>query len=307
MLTNKELKLMERRDWLALRKQGIGGSDVAAIIGVSPWKTAYALYMEKTEDIEITDEDNERLAWGRRLEAPIREWYCETTGREVVVPDLMHSKDHPFMLGTLDGIAGDRGLEIKTAHHAAGWGEPGTDQIPTYYLTQVHHYMIVSNLPVFDVAVSIAGSPPVLYEVKADRETHDLLIKAEEQFWKRVQQLEPPPTLSYSDIVSKFGKAAASGSKVAEEEVIATLAELKETRSSLARLTQVEEELKGRIIAVLGADYDTLTSPEGKPLVTYRMVSEQSIFDTTRFKQEQPAVYAQYLKIRQCGRRFCLK
>ena len=191
---------MERTQWLALRKQGIGGSDAAAIIGVSPWKTAYALYREKTEDIDHVDEDTELLAWGRRLEAPIRDWYCETTGREVVVPDLMQSKDYPFMLGTLDGIAGDRGLEIKTAHQATGWGEPGTNQIPTYYLTQVHHYMIVANLPVFDVAVSIAGSPPVLYEVKADKETHELLVKAEERFWKRVQQLEPPPTLSYSDI-----------------------------------------------------------------------------------------------------------
>ena len=82
---------------------------------------------------------------------------------------LYHSK-YPFMLASLDGFTDDnRVVEIKTARSGKGWGEPGSNEIPDYYILQVQHYMIVTGFEVTDVPVSIAGGSPELYEVPADK------------------------------------------------------------------------------------------------------------------------------------------
>lgn len=162
--------MKDRTQWLEERRQGIGGSDVAAILGLSPWKTPFQLYQEKRgESGDFSG--NDRTDWGSRLEPTIRQWYADTTGRVVMVPNgIIKSPQHPYMQASLDGLTEcGRIVEIKTARSGQDWGEPGTDAIPEYYLTQVHHYMAVTGLEVADVPVSIGGAPPVLYQVTRDR------------------------------------------------------------------------------------------------------------------------------------------
>ena len=64
---------MPRDEWLELRRQGIGGSDAAAILGLNPWKTPMDVWLEKTGEFTRDDEENEQMYWGTVLEAVVAE------------------------------------------------------------------------------------------------------------------------------------------------------------------------------------------------------------------------------------------
>src|SRR5215467_5251886 len=118
---------------LAERRAGLGGSDAAPALGLSPYKSPLALFLEKHQPTPTPGP--EMLAsfrWGNLLEPVIRQEYSDITKRVVRLPSgtLRHPK-HKFMLAHLDGVtADDRVFEAKTARTADGWGKTGTDEVP---------------------------------------------------------------------------------------------------------------------------------------------------------------------------------
>ena len=299
---------MDRPQWLEERRKGIGGSDIAAILGLNPWKTPYRVYQEKRKEVEDW-QGNEATEWGKRIEPAIRQWYSDTTGRAVRIPDkiLCHSK-YPFMLASLDGYTDDgRVVEIKTARSTKGWGEPGTNEIPDYYALQVQHYMLITGFEVCDVPVSIGGGSPELYEVPADKELQELIIEACTEFWRRVQDGNPPDPISYADAVQRYGKSRAEGVIIASEEAISTVDELRAVREEIQRLEAIEEELRGKIIITLGDAGDTLALPDGTPLVTYKMTKGRKSFDVKAFQKDHPHLFDRYSKTGEPSRRFLVK
>jgi putative phage-type endonuclease len=299
---------MEHAQWLEERRKGIGGSDVAAIMGLSPFKTAYQVYREKRREVEDW-QGNELTDWGKRMEPAIRQWYSDTTGRDVRLPDkIMYHEKYPFMLASLDGFTDDRRIvEIKTARSGKHWGEPGTNQIPDYYAVQVHHYMIVTGFEVTDVPVSIAGGHPELYEVPADKEIHEMIIEACATFWKRVVDGNPPDPVTYADAVSRFGQLKSEGVIQADEKVIHAIEGLKSVREQMKELEEHEEAWKARIIIALGECGDTLIDPSGNTLVTYKLANGRKSFDAKSFEKDQPNLFQKYLKTGEPSRRFLLK
>lgn len=299
---------MEGPQWLEERRKGVGGSDVAAIMGLSPWKTAYQVYQEKRKEVALW-EGNEATDWGKRMEPAIRQWYSDQTGRNVRLPDkiLYHTK-HPFMLASLDGFTDDRRVvEIKTARSSKGWGEPGTNEIPDYYALQVQHYMAVTGFEVADVPVSIGGGSPDLYEVPADTELQEMIIDAESDFWQRVIDGNPPDPVSYADAVQRFGRSGAEGLVTAGSDVIGIISDLKKAQAQGKALEAAEEDLKGRLIIFLGDKGNTLISPEGMTLLTYKLGKGRTSFDAKSFEKQYPELYQQFLKQGEPSRRFLVK
>jgi len=299
---------MEKALWLEERRKGIGGSDVAAIMGLSPWKTAYQVYREKRKEVEDWG-GNSLTDWGKRMEPAIRQWYSDETGRDVRLPDkIMHHPQHPFMLASLDGFTDDgRVVEIKTARSGKDWGEPGTNQIPDYYAVQVHHYMTITGFQVADIPVSIAGSSPSLYIVEADKEISEMIIEACAKFWERVQSGNPPDPVTYADAVARFGKIKSDGSIIATTELIEAIAGLKQIRAQIKELEEHEEAWKARIIIALGEQADTLIDSAGQTLVTYKLANGRKLFDSKSLEKEMPEVYQKYLKQSEPARRFLVK
>lgn len=294
--------------YLEERRKGIGGSDVAAILGLSPWKTPYRVYQEKRKEIDDW-KGNAQTDWGTRMEPVLRQWYSDTTGRVVRVPDkIIKSNKYPFMLASLDGFTDDkRVVEIKTARHGKDWGEPGTNEIPDYYAVQCHHYMIVTGYEVTDMPVSIAGGSPALYEVPADKEIAEMIIEACASFWQRVQAGDPPDPVTYADAVQRYGGIRAEGIVTADEELLSIIEKLKETRATIKDLEVTEEYLKGKVIMALGERGDTLVASDGKPLATYRLTKGRAVLDTKTLQTEMPDVWAKYQKTLAPQRRFLVK
>jgi putative phage-type endonuclease len=299
---------MEKALWLEERRKGIGGSDVAAIMGLSPWKTAYQVYREKRKEVEDW-QGNSITDWGKRMEPAIRQWYSDQTGRDVRLPDkIMYHPKHPFMLASLDGFTDDgRVVEIKTARSGKNWGEPETNQIPDYYAVQVHHYMTITGFQVADIPVSIAGGSPSLYVVEADKEISEMIIEACAKFWERVQSGNPPDPVTYADAVARFGSLKAEGALIASEEDLGRIHELRDTREIIKGLEDKEEELRGKIIIALGDKGDTLVDDAGNALVTYKLANGRKSFDAKAFEKDQPNLYQKYLKTSEASRRFLVK
>ena len=287
---------------LEARKKGIGGSDAGAILGISPWKTPLQVYMDK---VGATDpiQDNDSMFWGRTLEPVIRQRYADVTNRKVVVPDTLIT--HPkfeFMIGNLDGITSDnRVLEIKTARSAEGWGEPGSNEIPDSYMIQVQHYMLITAIPVADVAVLIGGSDFRIYEVPAEPELMELMIEKETGFWSRVINRDPPEPITYQDMLLKYGRTSKESRVQADAVAMAAVARLKEIKA----IAKEEDELKTVIMAAFG-ESDTLMD-NNKVLATWKAGNGSKRFNAKLFEAENPELYKKYIVRSEPTRRLLLK
>lgn len=295
--------MTNRLEWLKERQSGIGGSDVAAILGLSKWRTPLDVYNSKVGEVE--EEDNVSMEWGRRLEPVIRQAYSDKTGRAVECPGhLFRSAEHPFMIANVDGLCSDRVLEIKTSRTGADWGEEGTDEIPEYYLTQVQHYMTVTGKELCDVAVLIGASDFRIYTVKNDPELAALLIKEEEKFWECVQNRTPPAPRSLDEI-SKAFPVSRPETIEATDEVTKALDTLRAAREELAKAKEIESAALATIQGYMGTNESLGVG--GQIVATWKSCKSVARLDSASLKAKMPDIYKQFLKLGTPVRRFMLK
>jgi putative phage-type endonuclease len=117
-----------RAEWLRLRREGIGGSDALAVLGLDPWKTRMEVWLDKTGDDRADREQTDRMAWGNFVEAPIAEWFTFRTGVKTRRCGLLRHADRPWQRVSVDRLTADGGvLEIKnTTTTAAASGKTRT-------------------------------------------------------------------------------------------------------------------------------------------------------------------------------------
>ncbi len=293
---------MSNRDaWLAARRTGIGGSDAAAVMGLSKYKTPYQVWADKVGMLPAIEE-TAPMRWGNYLEPAIRQAYCDETGREVLQGEMTR-KD--FQIANLDGWTQcGRVVEIKTARSSDGWGEAGTDQVPMDYLMQVQHYMMVTGYAVADIAVLIGGSDFRLYEVPADGELHGMMLEAQTALWKRVLDHNPPVLECIADAQLAY-RVSAEAVIEASELVAYSVKTLRDIRAQIKLLEKDEEAEKALIMAYM-AENDTLKMGE-QFLATWRSDSGRTTFDSKALEAAHPEIYKQYLKTSAPARRFLIK
>lgn len=146
--------------WHAARAHGIGGSEIAAVLGLSPWESRFSLWHRK-KGLAAPVVQNDVMYWGTRLEDVIRDEFNLRHADDLPPAQTIGTWRHParpWQIANPDGRCGDELYEGKTAFNDDGWGEPGTDEIPVYYRTQCLWYLDVFGLKRCHVAVLISGS-----------------------------------------------------------------------------------------------------------------------------------------------------
>lgn len=187
-----------REEWLELRRLGIGGSDAAGLLGVSPWSSPVSIFADKV--LGSDDADSEPMYWGRTLEPVILAHYSRETGRTVKSDGrLLRSKRWPFMQVTLDGTqAGPSGevgfVEVKnTRFHLK-------DGVPEHYWIQMQHQYAVTGYSWGSFAVLVMGSEFYWSDVKRDNEfILETLVPACAAMWERVEARGPTPSPDASE------------------------------------------------------------------------------------------------------------
>ena len=304
-----ETEGLSREEWLRYRKSGIGGSDVAAILGISKWNSAISLWLDKTNQTNEPVEENEAMQWGTIMEPIIRNHFAEVTGKTVVeVKAMLQHPEYPFMLADVDGLTeDDEGhpaiLEIKTAseYKRSEW----ENDIPSYYQTQVQHYLCVTGVQKAYVAVLIGGNSFKVYEVDADAEIQSMLIAVEKDFWNKVQNMIRPE-LDGSDaaknLLDSLYHGGISEEIVMPDEAIEYVDAYIEACAEEDNAKAKKQEASNHIKEIMG-DYDKATCLGHS--ISWKPVSSERL-DTKALKEAEPEIYEKYVK-KSISRRFTIK
>lgn len=180
------------------RLGGIGGSDAAVVVGLSPFKSPYQLYWEKRGESPWSEEETFRMQLGNILEEPIARLYCERTGRHMRRQPMTSHGKFPFMLANIDRqiLKDPRGpgiYEGKTTNEWSGKNINGADDIPDHYYIQAQHYMAVYDYTWASFGILIGTARFVWCDVARNDDVINELIRQESEFWERVQAGDPPP------------------------------------------------------------------------------------------------------------------
>lgn len=191
--------------WHATRAGGVCGSDLAAILGRSPFTTAARVYLDKVIGPRSLDTDKpfeDPIFWGRWLEDAVAAAWSSVTGIEVWKTGTYAHRDRPWQRANPDRLGDGFGLEVKTtdwrmAHHWDPDVTPGG--VPFHVLCQISHYMAVTGLPFWWVVCLIGGNKLVVRRVEADPDDHATLCRVEDEFWHKHVMARRPPLVTVAD------------------------------------------------------------------------------------------------------------
>lgn len=193
MILDKAIYKQGSVAWLTFRKSHIGGSDIAAVVGVNPWKTTYEVWAEKTgkaSEVFI----NDAMRRGTRLEPLARDKYMSLSDK-IMMPDVVVYKHWDVAMASLDGITpeGDFILEIKCPMSEKRVYEAKGGYIPKYYMVQIQWQLMCSGVKAADYFVYYDDETYARMMVREDVEMQKDLLKKAKKFWKFVEEDIPPP------------------------------------------------------------------------------------------------------------------
>lgn len=243
------MTITDREQWLAERKKGITATDISAICGYNQWKRPIDVYREKRGLIESDDlSNNPQIMWGIIQEPVIAEFYRRKHNVELTEPGLLIHKSLDWVRGTPDRLIVDRpkGLEVKTSEGYVSykWGEPGSDDVPKMYLLQCAWYMLITDLPEWDIAVKIGNSDYREYTIERNQELESNIIQVADEFWHKNVLEGNPPKIDGSDSYKKFITSTFpqdNGSMLVETP------EVRQAAIQLARAKDALREIEGEV------------------------------------------------------------
>ncbi|WP_308388335.1 lambda-exonuclease family protein [Acidithiobacillus sp. AMEEHan] len=301
---------LSREEWLQWRNRGIGSSDAAAAVGLSPYRAPLSLWLEKTGRKEPVDlSDKEAVYWGTVLEPLIAQAYAKKTGKKVrrVQAILLHP-EHPFLLANLDrAIEGGGILEIKTSGlRSQGIWEEG---IPTHYRIQVLHQLLVTGKSWAEVAVLIGGQELRIYHLEPEARELQQLMEVEQAFWRYVETDTPPPADGSDScrqaLQDLYPRSTATLIDYTEHRAMGELfRELVQVRHQRKGIEQQEAMLEQRMKEALG-DAEGALFLQGK--VLWKSSKDSRVLDGKRLIEEHPDWLAPYWISKPGSRRFTVQ
>lgn len=307
-MTTNEKNNLRKLQWLEDRKTGIGGSDIAAIMGYSPYKTAYQVWLEKTNRHEFVV-DSDKVKAGEVMEDIIAFLYSIKTGDKVrKYKSMKRHKKYSFLTGSLDRIIKDRGdgkgegvLECKNTEEWVfrSWG----GSIPDYYYLQVQHYLLVTGYTWGVLAVLVNGWDLKIFPIEADPDLHLEIIREAYDFWNgNVLADKAPEVVNAEDLKLKYPHPTLPEIE-ADNAARELVASLKSIKAAIDELTARKEETECKLKDYIG-EAEVLKDGE-ITLATWKASLSQRL-DSTRLKKEKPEIYAEFVKASE-DRRFLLK
>lgn len=292
-------------EWLEQRKQGIGGSEVGAVMGLSPWKTPLQVWLEKTGREECEDiSDNPIVKFGTDYEKIVGEHYKQENPSMTVrrVNALCKSIARPWAQASLDYEICDKltktwgVLEIKTAR--SKW-----DRIPDSYLCQVLHYLSVTGREYAHIHVFYRDS--CTYEtflvnpsqsIEADMSDLQAVIDAVDEFWNEyvVKNVMPEATGSDGGALARmFADRTGDIVELDDYNEFDGLAySYKDAQAQEKSAKDRKNIYAARIQQLIGAN----AGIESGKYKAIAIRSEREKFNMTMFRAEHPEMYAKYTK-----------
>lgn len=306
-----DVREMTREEWLATRRRGIGGSDIAIIAGLNPWSSAVELYLDKLGELPERPE-TEAMRFGKRLEQVVADEFAERHPdlRVERVNSILQHPQYPMFLANIDRrVVGDGTpsiLEIKTtsAYRAHEWEG---DRAPFHAQVQVQWYLGVTGYQRGWIAALVGGQRYVEVEIQRDDEVIAHLQALALEFWQHVETGTPPPmdgSDASADLLQRlYPESEPDKQTLLPLEAEELLRQYQEAKAEEAAAGRRRQEAENRIKALLGDAEVGLIA--GEPAVIWKTIRSQRI-DTKRLRSERPDIYQMYAA-ESVSRRFSVK
>lgn len=319
---------MTNERWLECRAHGpkgdipytVGGSDIAAIFGVSPWTTPLELWMIKKGRMKVPPKPNpDQLEMGHLLEPIAAYWYQKKTGNTVTDDTNMYQHaDHPYALADFDrryirAVDKEPGiLECKscTYHKAGDWAD---DAIPLYYEFQLRYYLSVADVKHGAFSTLWGNNPDndmAMPEIIRDRAKEDIIFeRLDEWIWSLVHDKPPTmgdvkPKLALESLARIYG-ASRPGLPTIEfplkfEKQLRQIASLQgKVADCSAEIKAYEKEIEAHSVRIAelmkNHEHGVLTTTSDKLLIDF-VTKTTKRPDSKALKERHPTVYEDVMK-----------
>ena len=283
--------MSNRETFLLDRKLGIGGSEIAPIMNLSPFATPLDVYRDKMNPAVIYEEESEDLKRGARVEKYILQEYSEVNNcaLETNLPPFIDPK-YPFMRGNVDAkLVGENVIvEAKSTKCPIAKWEEG---IPEYYRTQVAYYAMLSNAERVDVPVLFSNWQYACFTYWRDLEYEARIRQAVIDFWNNhILAGIPPEPSTPAELQEVYPKLEIAKTIKADSDIREKVNIWQETSLRRRELEKREERLKIEIQSFMG-DASVLDAGFCKVALKERTATR---LDTGALKEAMPQLYKEY-------------
>lgn len=302
-------------DWHKRRYRGIGGSEIASVMGLNKYQSPYDLWCVKTFRTDPFS-GNDMTEFGTVMEDYVAKRYAEITGYTVEKDNTHYNGndvDAPQLVGNIDRLVtlpdgSKRILECKTAKDPSqsdmldskSWGDGNVyyngkqissdDRIPTNYYLQVQQYMLITGVHSADLCVLFRTDCSVrVYSIPFNQEICSQIIASSRKFWIAVLD-DTAPKMEVRDL-TKVNNT--SGAKEIDSVELSLISKLRNIKEQINELEKEKEELEFKLKETFSI-YDTLTV-DNQPVATWKVQSRKGL-DAKKLKNERPDIYNQFVK-----------
>lgn len=295
------VQTISHQDVVTNRHEYIGGSDIAAIMGMSRWKTPLKLWTEKTQKLPAPDLSNvEAVEMGTELEQFVADMFTKRTGKVVrKAPKEYLHPDYPYMHAHIDRLVTgtDELLECKTCS-VFKKDEWENDEIPQEYILQVMWYLGITGRKIGHIAVLIGGQSFKYKQIEFDQELFNQMVETAKEFWTHVQNDTPPAIMANDDetlkeLYSEHNEFMielypdSEENKKAMDALEEKIAYLQEIKAHIKSLGEEQKEIETNLKDIIK---DNLGIKTMKYVVSWKSQTTTK-FDTKAFKDLHPDMY----------------
>ena len=317
-------KNISKEKWLKARKEGIGGSDAASVLGLNPYKSSMRVYMDKIstnhvgnklkdiyddesirdiykhesikDKLAIDKEVNYKMELGNKLKNFIANEFVLKTGKKVrSINGILKNDKYPFALANIDrAVIGEKAFlecKITNSYSKKLWQK----EVPIYYKIQCYHYMAITGATHCYIAALIGNEELVIHKIDRNEELINEIMNLEKMFWDKCILGEELPFPDGSEDYSKVLQVLYKDS--IDEELI-----LFEKGDLLKRYDDVREFVKNldmekkaieQYLQMQMKDYEVAYLGDRK--ITWKKQVRNTI-DTKKLKQDHPEIANKYMK-----------
>jgi len=302
--------MFNNQDFTRERSKYLGGSDIGAILGLSKYRSAVDVWLEKTGK-NVIEKNSLPMRFGQFAEDFVAREYALSTGCKLAIhEDAIIHPQYAYMHGHIDRFVLDqdlplfgndgqihatRVLECKTANPftLSDWGDVGTDQVPMSYLVQCVWYMMLTKIDRTDLAVLFGNADFRIYEISRDFELEQMIAERAINFWENhVIKDVPPPAVCESDYKSLFSQSTQSKSVEALPDTSELIKQLTAFNRQIEQYETQISDIKQNIMAQM-EDAEILTW-NGQTLATWKAPKPSLRLDSKRLIEERPELAHQY-------------
>lgn len=310
------LRPATREEWLELRKHGIGSSEVAAILGLSPWCTPYQLWMIK-KGLAEPKEETFAMRAGLYLEDAVSRFFSDATGHTIIKasgsnwiaidperPYLRVSPDRTYWLCDAKHNRTGKGIcECKTTQLKVD-----ADCLPPHWLCQLQYQLGVTGLQHGALAWLSQGRDFGYREVDFDPAYFEWMATEVTNFWHRfIEGNEVPDVTDVADVLLRNPRHTDGKVLVADDEMLDAVKTINRIKPRISTLDSRKKDAEAAIKKRMG-DAEVLMPKEGgKPLATWRTGKDRVSFNSKRFALDHPDLYEAYKVVKPGPRTFLVK